>query len=168
MDVILIRHAIAEDRDPERWPDDAARPLSKAGTARFRKAAHGLANTFAAPTMLLSSPLKRAWQTAKILQDEADWPKPREAVELVPTRPINGVIALLAKATKDSAKSVALVGHEPGLSTLLAALTAGADAELSLTFKKGGAALVRFDGDIRAGRGTLLALLPPRVLRSLR
>jgi phosphohistidine phosphatase SixA len=32
--VYLVRHAIAEQRDFVRWPDDAERPLSPVGIAR--------------------------------------------------------------------------------------------------------------------------------------
>ena len=35
MDVYLVRHAIAETRDPNRWPDDAERPLTRDGAERL-------------------------------------------------------------------------------------------------------------------------------------
>jgi phosphohistidine phosphatase SixA len=42
LDVLLIRHAIAEDPDPDAWPDDLLRPLTERGVKRFRPAARGL------------------------------------------------------------------------------------------------------------------------------
>ena len=57
---------------------------------------------------------------------------------------------------------VAVVGHEPGISALLAHLIGGAAD--NLPFKKGGAALVAMDG---AGAGRLVWFLPPRVLRAV-
>ena len=42
MDLYLVRHAIAEDRDAMRWPDDADRPLSDKGVDRFERESHGL------------------------------------------------------------------------------------------------------------------------------
>jgi broad specificity phosphatase PhoE len=32
--VYLVRHAIAEDRDSARWPDDSERPLTRRGLVR--------------------------------------------------------------------------------------------------------------------------------------
>jgi hypothetical protein len=34
MDVYLVRHAIAGQRDPARWPDDSQRPLTTYYSAR--------------------------------------------------------------------------------------------------------------------------------------
>src|SRR4030095_6138514 len=42
VDLYLVRHAIAEPRDSERWPDDASRPLTENGVKLFRAAARGL------------------------------------------------------------------------------------------------------------------------------
>jgi hypothetical protein len=52
---------------------------------------------------------------------------------------------------------VALVGHESGISELLAALVGGSAKRMP--FKKGGAALVAMDG--ASGRGQLIWFLPP-------
>ena len=42
MDLLIVRHAIAMERDAKRWPDDRLRPLSARGIARGSKAAAGL------------------------------------------------------------------------------------------------------------------------------
>ena len=42
LQLIVVRHAIAFERDRGRWPEDALRPLTPAGKRRFRKAAQGL------------------------------------------------------------------------------------------------------------------------------
>src|SRR5947207_3261160 len=76
MDLYLVRHAIAGVRDPNIWPDDSLRPLTKKGARRFRKAACGLGRFVRAPEVVLSSPFARASQTAEILAAEADWPDP--------------------------------------------------------------------------------------------
>ena len=39
MELYLIRHAIAETPDDQRWPDDAQRPLAPHGRQRFRAVA---------------------------------------------------------------------------------------------------------------------------------
>ena len=76
MELYLVRHAIAEERDPRRWPDDAQRPLSERGRARFARAAAGLRTLGVEVDLLLSSPYARAWATAEILSEEAGWPAP--------------------------------------------------------------------------------------------
>ena len=82
MDLYLVRHAIAEDRDHARWPDDADRPLSAKGIERFEREARGLATLVPDVDILLASPFSRAWHTAEILTKEAGWPPPVRADEL--------------------------------------------------------------------------------------
>jgi phosphohistidine phosphatase len=74
MDLLIVRHAIAYERDRARWREDALRPLSPAGIRRARKAAAGLKELTARPERLLTSPLVRAQQTARILTAVAGWP----------------------------------------------------------------------------------------------
>jgi len=61
--------------------------------------------------------------------------------------------------------TIALVGHEPTLSMILARLLGAADGE-RLAFKKGGAALVDLPDGPSAG-GQLVWFLKPKVLRAL-
>ncbi|MFL5486151.1 MAG: phosphohistidine phosphatase, partial [Gemmatimonadaceae bacterium] len=65
-----------------------------------------------------------------------------------------------------SAESVALVGHEPDLGTLVTWLmTKAGNSRVEL--KKGGAALLEFPGRAAAGGGTLLWLLTGSQLRRM-
>ena len=100
MDLLIVRHAIAFDRDHRRWREDAARPLSPAGIRRARKAAAGLKKLTARPQRLLTSPLLRAKQTAQILTDVAGWPAAEEVPELSPGEPVPGVLALRMEPEK--------------------------------------------------------------------
>ena len=84
MELLIIRHAIAAERDAQRWHDDGSRPLSPLGMRRARRAAAGLRAITRAPDRLLTSPLVRARQTAKILTEVAGWPPAEEAAELLP------------------------------------------------------------------------------------
>src|ERR1700732_1592718 len=117
MELLIVRHAIAFERDRQRWRDDGARPLSPAGMRRARKAAAGLKEFSKTPDRVLTSPLIRARQTAQILTDVAGWPRAEEAPELSPGVPPLEVLALLG----NRGKLVAVVGHQPGLGALLAA-----------------------------------------------
>jgi phosphohistidine phosphatase len=165
MDLLIVRHAIAFDRDRHRWHEDAARPLSPAGMRRARKAAAGLKKLTARPQRLLTSPLVRARQTAQILTDIAGWPVAEEARELSPGEPALAVLELLAR---DRSKLTAVVGHQPGLGHLLAACLLGGGGSLPIEMKKNAVACVSFDGKPRAGHAALKWLATPRMLRALR
>jgi phosphohistidine phosphatase len=164
MDLLIVRHAIAYERDRARWHDDAARPLSPAGMRRARKAAAGLKELTSRPARLLSSPLVRAQQTAKILTAVAGWPEAEEVAELSPGQPAIAVLELLAK---ERGKVVAVIGHQPGLGQLLGCLL-GEGASLPIEMKKNAVACVAFEGRPRAGHAALKWLATPKMLRALR
>ena len=164
MDVYLVRHAIAHERNRARWPNDAMRPLTNTGKQKFRKAARGLARLLPKSARLLTSPYVRARDTALVLADIAKLRSPGEAPQLASGEPASAAFELLRSSKK---AVIVLVGHEPNLSNLLSAALAGSRASLKIEFKKGGAAALRFPGAIGPGRATLLWMLPPGVLRSL-
>src|SRR5712672_3723056 len=107
MELLIVRHAIAFERDRQRWRDDAARPLSPVGIRQSRKAAAGLKEFSKAPDRLLTSPLVRARQTAQILTDVAGWPHAEEVNELLPG---DSALAVLTLLGRDRSKRVAVVG----------------------------------------------------------
>ncbi len=161
MRLLIVRHAIAVPRGTAGIAD-RDRPLTPRGEERFRLAAAGLARVTPPPDLLLSSPWKRAWQTALLASEAWGGPEPREAPALA-----GGSFEELGEVLEEvrSAAMVAVVGHEPHLSDLLARLLGTGTGE-SLTFKKGGAALVELAGSLREG-GSLLWYLQPRILRKL-
>ena len=161
-ELLIIRHAIAYERDTTRWPTDDDRPLTDAGIKKFRRVARHLSALVPVPDEVLSSPLKRATQTARVLRRRAGFPRARELPALRPNGSTEELIAALAgrKAT-----CVAIVGHEPSLSRLVAALLGAQDPKL-FRLKKGGVAWLSFDAKPRQGAATLRAWLPPRVVAS--
>lgn len=165
MDVLLVRHAVASERDSTKWPDDRDRPITSKGAERFRAVSHALASLVPRVDGVWSSSLRRAWQTAEILEDEADWPTPRESESLEPGASPDQIVSFLQ--THKDEKTIALVGHEPSLSAIASHLLTHDSDRLRLEMKKGGALLLRFDGEISAGTATLIWLLPPRVILSL-
>jgi phosphohistidine phosphatase len=165
MELLIVRHAIALERDRERWRDDGARPLSPAGIRQSRKAAAGLKQFSRAPDRLLTSPLVRARQTAQILTEVAGWPRAEEAPELSPGGAALAVLTLLGQKR---GKLVAVVGHQPELGALLSACLLGEDGTLAIDMKKNAVACVSFEGSPSAGRAVLKWLATPRMLRRLR
>ena len=161
MELLIVRHACAGKSDPEKWPDDRERPVTSKGARRFSGIARRLARFLPEVDAVWSSPLRRAWQTAEILEKRGGWAAPREVRALEPGHTAVEVTELLRRET---AGRLVLVGHEPILSELITHLTAGPGDRVIVELKKGGAALLSFPAEPKAGDGVLLWLLPPRVV----
>ena len=165
MELLIVRHAIAFERDRQRWRDDGERPLSPAGIRQSRKAAAGLKEFCKTPDRFLTSPLVRARQTAQILTDVAGWPRAEVAPELSP----GGTLpAVLTRLGEERSKRVAIVGHQPALGALLSYCLLGVDGTLAIEMKKNAVACLLFSDAPRAGRAVLTWLATPRMLRRLR
>jgi phosphohistidine phosphatase len=151
MQLTLVRHAIAED-----GPDDFARPLSRRGRKRFKQVVRGLDRLGVRFSACLHSPRVRALETAELLADLVDG-----ALTATPLLAEAPSPALLEALRGDH---LAIVGHEPHLSRLLAWLTTGAaNAGEAFELKKG--AVAQLEGTPTPGGMRLVALLPPSVFR---
>ncbi len=165
MEIILIRHAKAEARDPNSWPDDDQRPLTAEGRAEQRAASRAMKKMGVKFDFLLTSPLLRARETADLVAKGYRWTEaPQVVEELGHGYAVGAIVKLLAKFPPTAA--VAMVGHEPDLSDLAGALTTK-DGRLSIAVKKSGVVGIEFDGPAEAGKGTLLYHLKPGHLRKL-
>ena len=162
MRLLIVRHAIAVPRGAPGVPD-AERALTPRGKRRFESAARGLARALPRPDAVLTSPWKRARQTALILAAAYGRLEPKDTPALAGGS-FETLCRVLGAYPEDA--TVAVVGHEPWLSALLARLLASSD-DGRLEFKKGGVALVDIGGRLEDG-GRLLAYLPPKLMRRLR
>jgi phosphohistidine phosphatase len=169
LEVLVLRHAIAADRDRARWPDDERRPLTARGMRRFGKAAAGLVRLIEPPDEVWSSPLRRARQTARITAGTARWPAAQLSDALRPgvAAPALGASVEARRRRGQAPRRLAVVGHEPALSRFIAWSVGASDRE-PFELRKGGAALLEFAGPVRAGAARLCWLVPPRILRALR
>ncbi len=164
MQLLLIRHAIAEERDvfaATGQPDDR-RPLTARGRSRMERAARGIVRLEPELTLLISSPLTRALETAGIVAQEYGGLPIEQTDTLVPDAGPELFASWIEQRVRGGI--VAAVGHEPHLGDLAAWLLA-ADAASFYPFKKGGACLLSMDGSPGPGSATLVWALPPRVLR---
>ena len=168
MNVLIIRHGVAQDREeyvkahPGR--DDGARPLTGRGRRRMRVAARGLCRVAPPVTLLATSPLARAVQTADIVDASFDGVKRAVVGQLAPDQPVTALLKWLQAQGPDS--TVALVGHEPQLGTFAGWMCTGLQ-ESFIRLKKGGACLIRLKTDVKPGRGVLVWSLAPAHLRAL-
>jgi phosphohistidine phosphatase len=164
VELLLVRHAIAFERNARRWPDDDERPLCPRGIERARQAAGGLKRLAPRPARVLVSPLLRTRQTAALLTRCAGWPEALACEALRPGTDPKRLLAVLPRARK---ARIAVIGHEPDLSALLALCLDGGSGK-ALTLRKMGVACVRFPGAAQPGCGELAGFLPPRLLRAAR
>jgi phosphohistidine phosphatase len=126
MELILWRHAEAEDAV---GGDDMARALTKHGRKQAERVGEWLAQRLSDEWIVLSSPARRAVQTAKGL-DRAFEERPALSPEAAPR-------AILGEAGwPRSEHPVVIVGHQPTLGEVAAALLG---AEEGLAIRKGAA-----------------------------
>lgn len=165
MQLLVIRHAIAEDRDAfaSSGRDDSERPLTAAGRDKMRQAVAGLRHVVPKIELLASSPYVRAIQTAEVVA-EAYGMDIKKVDALVPEAPLQRFLVWLER--KASAEVIAVVGHEPHLGELVTWLMTGLP-EGRVEMKKGGAGLLEFSGQPGAGVGLLKWLMTPSQLRGL-
>lgn len=166
MRLLIVRHAIAEDRVTfaATGKDDEERPLTDEGRRRMEQGAHGLRQLIPVLDLVATSPFVRAVQTAEVLAAAYDG----ITVERVPVLAAGGdpepVIEWLQG--RRAGDTVALVGHEPDCSLLVSHLLAGSQDSF-IQLKKGSACLVEFADRPAAGAGVLRWALAPKQLRAL-
>jgi phosphohistidine phosphatase len=161
-EIYLVRHAIAAERGDE-WPDDAKRPLTTRGIARFKEGVAGLAELDVEVDEIFSSPLVRARQTAALLAAGVPGKAAVKVLEaLAPGHAPAAVMHELARAARRH--RVALVGHEPGLGELAAHLVGAGRA---LPFRKGGVCCIHIQSFTSRRAGELQWLATPKMLRGL-
>jgi phosphohistidine phosphatase len=153
----FMRHGDAGD--PADFPGpDSERPLSDVGVLRTTRSARHFTMGQIRPDLVLTSPYKRACDTARILAEELGVP---DAVQVEPAlAPGFDTPALKRLLEKYSGRGrIVIVGHEPDFSHVIGALIGGGCVEM----KKGAIARVDvFDPGKPAGQ--LKWLVTPMVL----
>jgi phosphohistidine phosphatase len=168
-ELLLLRHGLAEERAGA--ADDGQRGLTPEGRERTARVIQRLVTLDLACDVVLSSPLVRARQTAELA---VAWGLAPELELAAALAPLADPLPLLERwlgplSPRPGWRRLALVGHEPDLSTL-AALLIGvpmAQAPQALQLKKAGVALLRWPAPPPAplaGSARLELLLPPRLL----
>ena len=161
--LFLIRHAIAEEATPT--TTDAERALTAEGRKRMKEIARGLAAIEAVPEIILTSPLRRARETAEIVQAVT---APEAKVTIYdPLDNTHSAEKMVSTLPHGRARTIALVGHQPSLGELASYLLTGSPALVLLPFKKGGVAAISLASLPPRTPGTLEWFLTPRQLRAV-
>lgn len=164
MNLYIMRHGIAVDRDPVSFPDDSRRPLTLKGEDRVRLIADAMRSLELSFDQILSSPHLRASQTAELVVNALG---AKDQLDFTDTLTPEGDPKALIRAVnqlKPAPENVLLVGHEPFLSQLISVLIAG-QPDAAIDLKKGGLAKLELEGALRHGHCAELAwLLTPKQL----
>lgn len=154
----LIRHAQAEEaRD---GLPDAERSLTTKGHAQARRLARALVQLGVQYDAIITSPRKRARQTAEILRHQT---RVLEQNESLTGPPDAAVVEHLRSRAADGTTVIALVGHEPFLSELVSLLLLGTPEHADrFEFGKCGLYALEFGPEV-----VLKFVLPSSVLRRL-
>ncbi|MGB7172139.1 MAG: histidine phosphatase family protein [Candidatus Acidiferrales bacterium] len=163
MKLFLMRHGIAIDRTDPACPPEADRFLTPRGIAKTEAAARGLRTIGIKPSLILTSPLLRAVQTAEIVCEVLGYPvkKLRHTEALKPeSKPAD----LFDEISALSANEILCVGHAPNLD-LVIALGVGSHSAVT-ALKKAGCASLDMES-FSPMRGSIVSVYLPRTLRLL-
>src|ERR1700682_6572213 len=162
MDLYIVRHGIAIDRDDPKCPPDPERYLTEEGIEKTEQVAKSVAALGASPDLLLSSPYVRAMQTAEIFAKALGYSKQkiRRTDLLLPGAEPSLLFRELAKDKQASA--VFLIGHAPHLDYRIA--TALGSKKHLTALKKAGVAFVELKR-LSPPIGVLMWLATPKLLR---
>jgi len=161
--LMLLRHGIAEDPSAARRDED--RRLTGEGKRKTREVAVGMRALELPVDVVLTSPLRRARETAALVSEVYDLVA--EQLEVVAALAPGGTVDALfdALGRHRSAEGVVLVGHEPAMGELTSTFLAGTPGLVAVHFRKAGLAVISVAALPPRAPGTLELLLGPGVLR---
>jgi len=161
MILYFLRHASAGEHlaTPKK---DEKRALDKEGIEQCGFIGRALVALDSHVDTIVSSPLKRATQTASLVGNELGYEgKLQIDNALRPEAAFADFRKLLEKYARQEA--IMVVGHNPNLSQFLGAIISDAGSEASIELKKGAVAKV----EVRRNFGTLQWCITPKVARAL-
>ncbi len=166
MELIIIRHAVAEEREDfkKKGLEDHQRPLTLKGRKKMQKVCMQLRDILKEVDVIVTSPLVRARQTAEIISQIYFETKVVEAPELVPQSPPPAFLKWLRTQSRHY-RRIVVVGHEPHLSAFASYMLTGKEHSF-IDLKKSGIIGLELESfaQAEAGGAQLLYSVPPRFL----
>ena len=161
MIIYFLRHASAGNSLPNPAKDEK-RALDEEGILQARYIGRLLASLDIQIEQIVSSPLKRARQTASLVANELAFESPVQLDDaLRPEAQLLQFHGMLERLRKQ--ESIMVVGHNPSLQEFLSQAFSGGAAPAHIDFKKGAVAKV----EVAGRRGTLDWLVTPKIARVL-
>ncbi|HXB22551.1 MAG TPA: phosphohistidine phosphatase SixA [Candidatus Solibacter sp.] len=161
MIVYFLRHASAGKHMLNATKNER-RPLDEEGVLQARYVGRLLTNLDVQVECIISSPLKRAMQTASLVANELAFENPVHTEDaLRPEAPFEQFQHLIAQHRRHEA--IILVGHNPNLTEFLSKTISENTGAAQVDFKKGAVAKV----ELRGRSGTLHWLVTPKIARAL-
>ena len=166
MDLFILRHGEAEKSTNG---GDFARSLTVVGTRDILQVAELLKALDMKPDAIITSPLKRAHQTASIVAKIFNIEN--KLMDWVELQPQSNRIELYRKLscqqiTQES--TVLIVGHEPYLGSLIGEIISEADASSRIVLKKAGLAKISITSHSAQNmHGELEWLLTPKLMKNI-
>ncbi|HLJ29126.1 MAG TPA: histidine phosphatase family protein [Candidatus Angelobacter sp.] len=161
MIIYFLRHASAGKKvlNPKK---DERRPLDEEGILQARYIGRMLAALDVQVDQIVSSPLKRAMQTASLVANELAFEAGVQTDEaLLPESDFDHFRSMLARLRKY--EEIIVVGHNPSFTEFLSKSIAGPSGAAQIEFKKGAVAKV----EIAGRNGSLHWLVVPKIARVL-
>lgn len=166
MEIYLIRHGIAEERDAD--TPDSERELVDEGRDKLKRVAKHLERIGVAFDVLATSPKLRASQTADIIAHHCTAMERETCQFLADDDGFERLCQWLRARFQAGCERVACVGHEPLLHEWLERLVFGRAVD-RIVLKKGGVACLTLEKSDHEGseglRADLTMLLQPRLFK---
>jgi phosphohistidine phosphatase len=155
VNIYLIRHGEAES--PSETKPHEQRALTKEGVEAVKASAEYWKIFTQSFDIILTSPLKRAAQTAKLIHDVLN--VKQEVVEEISL--LNGGLTedLLSIAEALEMHDIAMVGHQPDIGIHIASMTGSSNTNFKIL--PAAIAKIHFKDKPRVGQGILEFLIPP-------
>src|SRR5258708_182430 len=161
MIIYFVRHASAGEpmANPKK---DEKRPLDADGMQQCGVVGRALAALNVQPDVMISSPLKRATQTASLIGNEIGY---EARLQLEPAMRPEGSFADFRRMLDKYARheAILVVGHNPSITDFVAKMIARSGCEALIDFKKG--AVARVETERRAA--TLNWFITPKLAREI-
>lgn len=163
MELYIVRHGIAIDREDPKSPSDPERFLTPEGLKKTREVARGFAALKISPDVFLSSPYVRALQTAEIFAEEVKFSKSKiKQTDLLLPGAEPAAFFRELQRTSRSEESAICFGHAPHLDELIA-FALGSKKDLTQLKKAGTACLELLR--INPPAASLAWLSTPKILK---
>ena len=166
MNIFILRHGIAVERGTKGFEKDSERPLTSKGKRQLVKSAAAMKRMKLRFDLILSSPYKRALQTAEIVAEELKLQKRLRLSDMLKSENDPETIIGEIAALKPAPKNLLLVGHEPYLSQLISRLVSG-NGDMAMDFKKGALCKLEMEKLDGAASAQLVWLLTPKLMKEM-